>query len=747
MSNKIELLAPAGNMNALKMAVIAGADAVYLSGKSFGARAFAGNFSNDELIEAVKFAHIRGVKVYVTVNTIIFDDEFEDLKEYLKFLSTIYIDAVIVQDMGVVKYIRENIPNLIVHASTQMNIFSQNGVDVLNKLGVKRVVLSRETSIDVIKNIKNIETEVFCHGALCFAYSGNCLMSYIIGKRSGNRGTCAQPCRKKYYLKVNNKKITDFKSLISMKDLMTIERIDELIKNNVSSLKIEGRMKSPEYVYTIVKKYREAIDKCYKGEKYKLSKKDFNQIKVVFNREFTKGYLFNEKNSLIVNINNVNHQGIVIGKVENRSDKELYIRLSDTLSYGDGIRIKDTEFGFNINQMYVKNNLVKTANTGSLVRIPIKNNIETGSIVLKTQDYELIENNNQLLKKIPSNINISMEMKIKIGEPIRLTIKDYDKNKVVVLGNIVEESENSLSEERVIEQLSKLGSTAYILKNCYVDMDNFVDVKISEINELRRRAVEKLNEERIKTNYKQETSNFSYDFDFNKKELHLEVVTHTEEQKKAVSKFENINIYDDNDLLSEYQYANRGISSQNKNYEHSSIHSLNNNINNGNTMSIYANIVNTEAIKMYNYLGIRDLYLSTEISLDQIKKMNLSSISSNIGIMAYGKRDMMITNHCVIAANMNQEDKKCNLCKKFNSFSLVDEYKNEMSILTNNDCQNRILEQSPIDYYKNINEYIKFGVNKVLLVFTTEDYSETYKIIEKYKKGLFNEMHPISWTH
>lgn len=739
MSNKIELLAPAGNMNALKMAVIAGADAVYLSGKNFGARAFAGNFSNEELIEAVEFAHIRGVKVYVTINTIVFEDEFAELKKYLDFLSTIYIDAVIVQDLGVVKYIREHYPNIIIHASTQMNIFSEYGSNILTNLGVKRVVLARETSLDVIKTIKNIETEVFCHGALCFAYSGNCLMSYIIGKRSGNRGTCAQPCRKKYSLKVNNKDSTGFKSLISMKDLMTIDRIGELIKSNITSLKIEGRMKSPEYVYTIVKKYRYAIDKYYQGEKYKLSKADYNQIKVVFNREFTKGYLFNEKNKYLVNNNNVNHQGIEIGKIEKRNDKEIYIRLFDKLSYGDGIRIKDTDFGFNVNQMYVKNNLVKFANEGNLVKIPIKNKISVNQIVLKTQDYNLIENTTNLLKKIPSNINITMEIMIKIGEPVRLTIKDFDKHKVVILGNIVNNSEtNNISEERIIEQLSKLGSTAYILKKCYVNMDNNIDIKISEINELRRKAVEKLNQERIKTNYKQELQLFETNKPFNKKTLHIDIVTHTSEQYQVAEELKdvNINVYTDNDLTNKYQYLNRGISYENKIYEDSIIHSLNY-IGKNNTLSIYGNVSNTESIKMYNYLNVFDLYLSTELSLSQIKMMNLNNINSNIGIMAYGKRDMMITNYCIISSCLNQEEKKCNLCRKNQDFVLVDEYHNEMNILTNEDCQNRILEPTAIDYYNNIFDYIDNGINKILLVFTTESKEETYKIINKYKKGLF----------
>ena len=220
----MEILAPCGNIEILKAAIQAGCDAVYISGKNFGARKFAPNFTNEEIIEAVRYAHLRCVKVYVTINTIVYDHEFNELDSYLKFLDEILVDAVIVQDLGVVHYIRKNYPNIIIHASTQMNVHNVIGAKKLLELGIKRVVLARETDIDTVKEIisTGIEVEVFAHGALCYSYSGQCLMSYSIGGRSGNRGECAQPCRKKYTLYENGEKISNECSLLSMKDLRMV---------------------------------------------------------------------------------------------------------------------------------------------------------------------------------------------------------------------------------------------------------------------------------------------------------------------------------------------------------------------------------------------------------------------------------------------------------------------------------------------------------------------------------------------
>ncbi len=287
---KIELLAPAGNFECLVAAIQSGADAVYLAGKSFGARSFADNFDKAELENAVDYCHLRGAKIYVTVNTLVLDSEVESLGNYLSFLSRIGVDAIIVQDFGVVALAKEVVPELPVHASTQMSVHNAEGVKFAEKLGIKRVVLARELSLDDIKDIKektDAELEIFGHGALCMSYSGQCLLSSIIGGRSGNRGKCAQPCRLPYSVKgAKNKSF-----VMSLKDLMSLNHIQALKGIGVSSLKIEGRMKGPAYVAAVVSVYRKYID-----SPTSVSEKDFELLNSVFNRGgLTDGYLTDKK--------------------------------------------------------------------------------------------------------------------------------------------------------------------------------------------------------------------------------------------------------------------------------------------------------------------------------------------------------------------------------------------------------------------------------------------------------------------
>ncbi len=284
--HKIELLAPAGNFQCLVAAVQSGADAVYLAGKCFGARSFADNFDDEELEKAVDYCHVRGVKIYITVNTLVLDIEMEQLGEYLMFLSKIGVDAIIVQDMGVIALANRIVPELPLHASTQMTIHNLQGVETLKKYNVKRVVLSRELSIKEIRNIAentNVELEVFGHGALCMCYSGQCLLSSIIGGRSGNRGKCAQPCRLTYSINSDSKKAF----YMSLKDLSSLEHLGSLADAGVASLKIEGRMKGPAYVAAVVGIYRKYID-----NPQKVTEEDYKLLDTIFNRGgLTDGYL------------------------------------------------------------------------------------------------------------------------------------------------------------------------------------------------------------------------------------------------------------------------------------------------------------------------------------------------------------------------------------------------------------------------------------------------------------------------
>ena len=276
----VELLSPVGNMECLFAAINANCDAVYLSGINFGARSFAGNFTNEELVFAINTCHLYGVKVYVTVNTLIYDIEVERFMNYIDFLYRNNVDAVIMQDMGMIDLVRKTYPNLDIHVSTQAHIHNLEGVKLCEKLGVKRVVLARETPIELIKYIKentNIEIEIFIHGALCMSYSGECLMSALIGNRSGNRGTCAQICRQPYDLEIDGKIVNKDKYLLSTKDLNTLNYLGELLEIGVDSLKIEGRMKSKEYVYLVTHLYRKAITNYNKFKETKITDSDIKE--------------------------------------------------------------------------------------------------------------------------------------------------------------------------------------------------------------------------------------------------------------------------------------------------------------------------------------------------------------------------------------------------------------------------------------------------------------------------------------
>ena len=314
---KVELLAPAGSIESLYAAINNGADAVYLGGSKFSARAYASNFDNETMKKAVDYCHSYGVKIYVTMNTLLKEKELNEAIKYVGYLYEIGVDALIVQDLGLVSLIQEKYNDFEIHASTQVTIHNGEGAIYFKEKGFTRIVLSRELSLEEIKHISkdlNIETEMFIHGALCVCYSGQCLMSSMIGGRSGNRGRCAQPCRMEYTLKSNN--MGEKKAyLLSPKDMCTIENIKDIIDSGAYSLKVEGRMKRPEYVAGVVENYRKAIDKEYYNKKFNVQegKKVLLQL---FNREgFSTAYLRKNIGKDMMSYKFPKNTGVEIGKV------------------------------------------------------------------------------------------------------------------------------------------------------------------------------------------------------------------------------------------------------------------------------------------------------------------------------------------------------------------------------------------------------------------------------------------------
>ena len=481
----MELLVPAGDINSFYTALNNGADAIYLSGKMFGARSYAKNFTIDELKTVLKLGKIYGVKIYVTMNTLVKESEVDDFLKEVEFLYSLGVDAILMQDFGMISLCLKKYPNLTIHASTQVNSSSYETIKLLYEMGVKRVVLPREMSIDEIKKIDiPIEIEVFIHGALCVSYSGNCLFSSMLGGRSGNRGECVGSCRLPYKL-YKDKNLIYEGYLLSMKELNTSLDIKKL-PSNITSLKIEGRMKSPSYVGFITKYYRKILDN------EELSTKNLEDLKSMFYRGFTKGHLFNDED--LINKKSPNHLGSHLGKVIDVNDERIRIELDKPLLQGDGIRFKESNKGMIVNYLYdLKDNLINKGNPKQIVEVDNKVKLTSLDEVRKTTDKSLEITDFTITRKVPINI----EVKAKVGEEFTLSFSDLS-HTVTYTGNVVEKSiNNPISKDRLINQLEKLGNTPFVAKHISIDMDEDIFIRIGDLNIARRTLSERLIGERI----------------------------------------------------------------------------------------------------------------------------------------------------------------------------------------------------------------------------------------------------------
>ncbi len=709
---KVELLAPAGNMDSLKAAVMAGCDAVYLGGFLFGARAFAGNFTNEEIVDAINYAHLYGVKVYVTINTIIYDSEVERFLDYVRFLHKNNVDAVIIQDIGMFDLLRKKFPNLELHASTQMNIHNYDGALLAKKLGFKRVVMARETPIDVIKKIKeeiDIEIEVFIHGALCVSYSGECLLSALVGKRSGNRGTCAQICRKKYDFYDDDKnKLNTNNYLLSTKDLCTLKYIDKLIEIGVDSLKIEGRMKRSPYVYLVTKTYRKVIDNYYNTGKLKIDENDIIELKKMFNRNFTKGFMLNEDNNNFTYDKRPNNIGIEVGQVISKVKNDLKIKLTYDVSVHDGLRILDDkeDKGLVINKMFINNKSVLEAKKGDVITLKYDKYVEKNSKVLLTSSKKQLDSISETIKNQERFIYVDLNFTAKENENLKLTITDGLNTVTEVLDKTPMRAINKETSHDVIKkQLSKLGNTVYKARSITLNLDDNLFINIKDINEIRRRAISKLNEKRL------------YKIDFVEKDYTIGVPDFPSIKQTAVLvNKENESLKDKYDLI---------YTEDEKTKDEDSIIVLPRIINEHpfikNTVMIgdfgglfkydnfqtnfSFNVVNSYSVAFLHSLGAKLVTLSYELSLSQIKNM----------IEIYKKRYNKNPNTSLIINSYPEcFVSKFNLNKKYNVKSgyLKDSYGNFLRVKTKGDIM-VVYHFKKVNLY-DIKEVFETGVNLCL---------------------------------
>lgn len=773
----IELLAPVGTMESLYAAVENGADAVYLGGKVFNARQYASNFGMDELKEAVKYAHLRGTKVYVTVNILLENKELEEAVDYIKNLYEIDVDGLIVQDLGLVHLIKTLFPDFELHGSTQMTINNLQGALFLENLGFKRVVLAREVSTKEIKYIKdnsNLELEGFIHGALCVCYSGQCLMSSIIGGRSGNRGTCAQPCRMPYSIvSLKNQELVSEqfikKHILSTKDLCTIENIDDVVNSGLKSLKIEGRMKRPEYVALVVSKYRKALDKGVNS----ITDEDKKELLQIFNRGFTKGYLFNDFGKSFISLDRPDNRGVYIGKVENIDRKNMYIKLIDDLDIGDGIELT-TEKG-----EYVGVVANTSSNKGSILKLDRIRNVSISSPVYKTSSVSLLDRaKSTFVGEEKIKYPLKMEVNISIGNPATLSIYDGENVIHVETEQLVEKSQKvSLTKEKIEKQLSKLADEPYCIDIMDIYLEEGSFLSLSSLNGLRRDGIDELNKKRMNFNnrsnvnkdllHKTEKEFFKYEDekkDLSGKKLSVKVSNINQFESIDLEKLDRIYLgfYEDIDncikevkkakkevfFYTDKIYTDKGLRLLGENLDRNSDYLDGISVSNIGTLNfvknrlnlpihgdIGLNVFNSYTARLLRERNVSSITLSPELTLKQIEDV-IDRVSMPYEAIGYGYLPLMVMKHCPMSLIKGcNGDSECSICK-FNSGYGLEDRKNIVFPFRRQNSTTTIYNSVPLVIIEDLNTLFDKGLQMIRLDFTYED-----KDISMIQDAYYNRLH------
>lgn len=745
---KPEILAPTGTKESVAAAINGGCDAVYIGGKAFNARQYALNPSDNELKDIVNLCHLRGVKVFITLNILYKESEIQQVLDFVKTVYDFGADGLIIQDIGMYSLVKKYYPNIMRSASTQMSVHNKEGVKLLSELGYDRVVLARELSIEEVNEINkikgNTQTEAFAHGALCVCYSGRCLMSSIIGQRSGNRGRCAQPCRMEYTF-VKNNKVIKRGCLLSPKDISTIEIADKITETGVDSLKIEGRMKSPEYVYEVVSQYRKYIDDVCKGKKLEVRNEDVKELTQIFNRggASSKGY-YNCYSGVEMMSESPKSSGIEIGKVieYNYKKKLCRIKLDEPLVPGDGIEIwSENHVGTGIN---------KSAFKGDIISVNIEGRIKKGDRVFKSYDKMLNDKLKKSYQKITRKTKVRVRAKIDTDESY-IEFIDYG---VKVMGDKAETAQNQpMTKENILARLSKTGDTPFefIFEECIVG-DN-IYVPVSLLNNLRREACTELEEYIIKK-YERISKRAVYVTDTFEKAQRVCVTAkvRTDEQLKACVKAGVKRIYCElgTDMESAYEMCSKNGIEMYIALPHIAKGGCQSIIDKYNKCDGYLmrsfgkietekDIVSDYTLNIMNRASVnemRKIYgdrvtLSTELNTKEIDEI----ADKNCEIVVYGRLPLMTTQQCPVGLYESNKGrgKYCAYKNKEGEYKFTDRTKTEFPVVRDcGQCVAFVLNSAPIYILNKADAVLKSGAGFMRMEFTVENYEETFNIASEH---------------
>ncbi|MDU5275014.1 MAG: DUF3656 domain-containing protein [Peptoniphilus lacydonensis] len=769
--SKYEILAPAGDMNALRAAVSAGANAVYLGYDEFSARAKAKNFNKKELEEAVKFAHLRNVKIYVTFNILIADFEIKRAMESIKMLHDIGVDALILQDIGIADRIRKDFPDFELHASTQMAVNNFYGAAFLKEMGFSRVVLARETPLFEVEKIKglDIDIETFIHGALCVCYSGECLMSSMIGGKSGNRGECAQSCRRSYeILDFHKNKIARRLYYISPKDLNTLDDVAKVINAGGYSLKIEGRMKNPEYVYTLVSSYKKALEG-------KLKIEDKENTEQVFNRGFTKGFFNGDFGNNFISSDRPDNRGVEIGKVISISKNFAKVVFSVDVFEGDGLEFESNKgrFGFKVREFY---------KFGEEVNLVLHKMPTEGSKINRTYSKKLYEKVDDKIENYNFKRNLDLDLNINIGENPKINGKTEGFETNYELDKKVEVAKKSgLSREKVLENISKTGDSIFEVRSVDLNLDEGAFLPISAINEMRREVVKKLENKILEKSINRVLNPYNFVEGSNR----AKIKSKDSKIKVFFNKFEDLDktnlsnideiIIRAKDLEKFKKKYKREVSIYlDKFYSYRELENLRNYIlkdkvvegvwiNNLSEYYIFKdddvkinadiglNIFNSNSAEFFYNLGLNSITISPELNSRQIQEI-VKNNSVDFNLISYGRVPVMTMKHCPYSVVKNCVDEgNCPSCK-YKNYLLRDEKNVDFEVLRQNTFT-EIFNSYPILLDEYVNRLKKNNVNLLILAdeFTDEvinlykNYND--KDFENIKKRIENKYGQVTKGH